>query len=236
MARLIEENGRHYYETPAGVLPSSTTILGILAKPALVNWAVKTTIGFLAEKLDDIKSGKITLSEENASSILYEAKRRHRDIKEESADIGSLVHEIIEFSLNGNDTSKLINEKTEKPFNGFLEWKSKRKFSLVGSEMVVWSRLGYAGTLDCAAYLDGKLYIIDFKTSNAIYSEYVMQVASYIKAYEENTGDIVEGSGILRLDKVTGMPEWVEFTKEEIELAFKKFKCLLEYYKLSDNR
>jgi hypothetical protein len=233
--KLIEQEGKHLYETPIGIVPSSTTILSILNKPALGYWMVKTAINYLATKLDDIKDGKLILNADNSYKILQEAKNQHKQIKDESANTGTMVHEVLEFHLKHENVGMLLNDKTKKPFEGFVEWKNKRKFKLVSSEETVWSKHGYAGTLDCAAYLDGKLYIVDFKTSNAIYPEYVMQIASYVKAYEENTGKKIEGAGILRLDKETGEPEWVEFTMEQVEHAFKKFSCILEYYKLCEH-
>ena len=228
--KLIPDKEQHYYETPMGVLPSSTTVLSLLAKPALMHWAVKQTVVYLGAKLDEIRAGELELTEENASQILKEAKKYHEQLRDEAMDIGSQVHYLIEQYLLGNPYDDLINEKTQLPFEAFLQWQKARKFKLVKAEHPVWSKKRYAGTLDCVAYLNNKLYVIDFKTSNAIYPEYLLQVASYWKAYEEMSGQKVKGLGILRLDKGTGMPEWVEFSKKEANRAFKMFMCLVRFW------
>lgn len=228
--KLIPDKEQHYYETPIGVLPSSTTILSLLSKPALMYWAVKQTVAYLGARLEDIRAGDIELTEENATKILADAKKYHEQLRDEAMDIGSQVHYLIEQYLLGNPYEDLINEKTKLPFEAFLQWQKVRNFELVKAEHAVWSKKGYAGTLDCVAYLDGKLYVIDFKTSSAIYPEYLLQVASYWKAYEENSGQKIKGIGILRLDKATGMPEWVEFSKKDANRAFKMFMCLVKFW------
>ena len=37
----------------------------------------------------------------------------------------------------------------------------------------------FGGTLDCLAEIDGRIYIIDFKTSNHITYKYFLQLAAY---------------------------------------------------------
>lgn len=228
--KLVQSKEQHFYETPIGILPSSTTILSLLSKPALMHWAVKQTVVYLGAKLDEIREGALELTEENASQILKEAREYHQQLKDEAMDIGSQVHHLIEQYLLGNPYEHLINEKTERPFEAFLEWQKEREFRLVKAEHSVWSKKKYAGTLDCVAYLNDKLYIIDFKTSNAIYPEYLLQLASYWKAYEEMSGQKVKRLGILRLDKETGMPEWVEFNKKEANKAFRMFMYLVKFW------
>lgn len=53
--------------------------------------------------------------------------------------------------------------------------------------------LQVAGTVDCIAEFDGKLHVIDFKTSGRIKTrddihDYFMQTASYAVMFEELTG------------------------------------------------
>jgi hypothetical protein len=89
-------------------------------------------------------------------------------------------------------------------FLAFLEWLGAHKVQSLDAERTVYG-YDWAGTLDLYCKFDGKLYVIDYKSSKAIYDEMRYQVAGYRSA----VGDC-EGCGILRLDKETGYPEWVD--------------------------
>jgi hypothetical protein len=57
-----------------------------------------------------------------------------------------------------------------------------------------------------------------------------MQLAAYQYAHEEMTGDKMDGVGILRLDKETGMPEWKELEMDKLSHYMDGFLCLLAYW------
>ena len=106
---------------------------------------------------------------------------------------------------------KLTKEQKQKVLAGFvafLEWRDAVKLEPIALEETVYGNC-WGGTLDFRGLLDGKPYVIDFKTSKAIYaSDYGPQIAAY-----KSTFDNVDGCGILRLDKETGLPEWKDFSK-----------------------
>ena len=69
----------------------------------------------------------------------------------------------------------------------------------------------WAGTLDYYGMFNGKLYIIDFKTSKQHFpNEHGPQVA----AYRSRVNRKVEGCGVLRLDKITGYPDWEDYSDD----------------------
>ena len=242
--KLIEKRNQHFYETPEGTFPSSTTILSLLNKPALTPWAVKMTISYLSERLDDIKSGKLELTHGNTALILEEAKRHHRTIATKAAQIGTDVHTMVENHVKGIEIPKeepytVEKELTSirKSYNAYLDWEEKHTFELIGSEIPIYSLRwdGYGGTLDMAAYVDGIPYIIDLKTSSGIYDEYIMQIASYRYAYTQLYGIPIEGMRILRLDKQSGKFEWKEYTQREYTKALKMFGHICKFWHLKND-
>ena len=106
---------------------------------------------------------------------------------------------------------KLTKEQKQKVLAGFvafLEWRDAVKLEPIALEETVYGNC-WAGTLDLRCNLNGVPYVIDFKTSKAIYaSDYGPQIAAY-----RSTFGMIEGCGILRLDKETGLPEWKDFSK-----------------------
>jgi len=61
------------------------------------------------------------------------------------------------------------------------------------------------------------------------------QLSAYANAYEEMTKETIEGVGIIRLDKDTGLPEWKDYTDQR-DISFKMFLCLLDFVSLRDGK
>ena len=73
--------------------------------------------------------------------------------------------------------------------NGFIDWTSQHDIEWIASERFVYSnKYNYVGICDAIAVIDGKRYLVDFKTSNRIRKlEYGMQTSAYVNAYVEET-------------------------------------------------
>ena len=76
-------------------------------------------------------------------------------------------------------------------------------------------RYGYAGRFDLVCEINGKIWLIDFKTGKDIYPESSLQLVAYKTAIEEQ--------GIMHVDK-TG----VVLATEEGEYMFKETKGKIE--------
>jgi len=220
------KNDERFYNTPFGYLPSVTTVLSILNKPALMHWAVKITVQYIGTHLEELKN---SLTEEEAIRILEEAKKETERQQERALNIGSLVHQWIERWTEGEIEE--ISLEIKQPVGAFLEWTKSNNFIVLEKEQTVYSKKGFAGTLDLVAKLNKKLYIIDIKTSSGFYPEYVLQIGAYKMAYEEMKKTKRLKMGILRLDKVTGSPEFKDYSNEYSK-ASKAFLHLLGYWRL----
>ena len=128
---------------------------------------------------------------------------------------------------------KLTPEQKEKVLAGFvafLEWKDEHQLFPLALEETVYGD-GWAGTLDYRGMFDGKQYVIDWKSSKAIYPD---SMGPQIAAYKSTFND-VEGCGILRLDKETGLPEWKDFSKR-YEKDLKIFNAMATLYMIRHPR
>jgi hypothetical protein len=225
MEVVTKPNGSRVYKINGINIPSVTTILSILAKPALVPWAAKMT----AESYTSI----IKKAVETGDAFDFEAfekaaKSAHRAKKKEAADIGNLVHEAIEGFLKNNcNIGSILSHKDQRVYNGFnafLAWTKGYEVHVIDFEKVVHdSENLYAGRYDMLAIVDGIKTLIDFKTSNAIYDEYWLQLAAYAGCEEG-----VEQLAILRIDKETGE---LEYQKRDYNFQDTiTFKLLAEFY------
>jgi len=250
--KRIDKDGIRHYPIPeldGRKLPSSTTVIGILAKPALIQWSSNVGVDyFKQELLDKISSGEISadqLKEIDTSQIVKDAKAYHKEMKGRAADIGTRVHHKIQEFINitldetKQEETVEIDEDIKKPFYAFLDWWESNQVHPAAQEMTVWSERGggYAGTLDFLGSVNDVPYILDFKTGKYIYAESIMQVASYFFALKERQGkDELKNAGILRLDKETRLPEFRDIPLKELKHEFKKFLCLVEYWHLAHRK
>jgi hypothetical protein len=150
---------QRYVASDGKRVPGVTTILGVLNKPALVGWANR--LG-----LDGVDVNK------------------YRD---EAAAIGSLAHYLIESELKGEepdlaDYTPAQVERASESLASFHAWREQHELDAIFVEkQLVSDDPRYGGTLDFYGRCDGRLALLDFKTSGAIYPEHKIQVAAYAK-------------------------------------------------------
>lgn len=161
ISTIQNENGR-FYVTPDGHhYPSITTILGAGEKPWLDEW-------------------RESMGEEKADA---EMKR--------AADRGTAVHDMIEKFLNNDPKPTAGHHIKHIPEFLTLRLQLKRISNIITQESALWSdTMRVAGRVDCIGDFDGKLSLIDFKTStNEKRSEqiqdYYLQTTAYALMFQE---------------------------------------------------
>lgn len=198
-----------YYLQDGTLVPGSTTVCGVLNKPALVRWA--NQLG-----LQGIDSTKYT---------------------DKAAKIGTLIHAMVESHITGNpiedyeDYSQFDIEMATIGFNKYLEWEKGHKIEPIFNEKCfVSEKHKYGGTLDFYCKLDGKYTLVDFKSCKGIYDEQFCQVSGYGNLLKEN-GYKVQQILILRIgrDETEGFEEKYITPKQE-KLYFDVFKHLVKIY------
>lgn len=206
-------SGLHRYTIDGEIIPSVTTILGVLDKPALVPWAANMAVDHVRDFLEVGKS----YDELELSRMLLEARNAHRKKKTEAADIGSHVHKWVERYINAQirkedippaPVNDIIREATER----FVAWVEEHKVRFLASEQMVYSRrYNYVGTFDFICTMQDKpgLFMGDLKTSNGIWHEYLLQTSAYRYARtEEFPDEKYVGQLIVRVGKESGELEF----------------------------
>jgi len=225
--------GNHQYRVEGikRAIPSVTTILNNLNKPALLPWVAKITAEYV---LKQWASGK-EYSLEDIQDVYGKAKALHKQEATKAGDIGTAIHGAVEqwaqyWAENGDDWNAFVKKEYKNPeyswpagtkrigkraFNSFLEWIEDSGIeSIIGSEVRIYHpEVGYCGCLDLLCFKGGKVYVIDVKSGKTIYEpEQPMQIAAYAAAISRMLRLKVEGIGILRLDKETGVADWQDYS------------------------
>jgi hypothetical protein len=196
-----DTNGRHAYyrleeDGKKTRLCGVTTFLNIIDKPALIPWAVKTTVEYIRKNLDQLQN--------DPSELLKSAREEANRQRDLAAEIGSAIHDWIEKHIKGENPEMPDDDKVLTGVNAFLEWVEQNNVEFLEAEKIIYSmKYGYTGKLDITAKINGKLYLLDIKTGNNIYAETKMQTAAYLLAEMEETGKDYAGRVILRISKET---------------------------------
>ena len=204
---LLFNTFRHAYSVDGKKIPSVTTILSVINKPALINWSARMAIDHVAEAIEPGKS----YDELQLQAIFEGGKRAHHAKKVDAGNIGTFVHDWIEKYINGDNPGMPVNEDLQEAINNFLVWVKDFKVKFLLTEQPVYSREHeYAGILDFVCVIGKEMFIGDIKTSSGIYPEHLMQTAAYRHArQEEYPKEKYAGQLILRIGKKDGSFELV---------------------------
>ena len=174
MKSVTTEDGRRY-QTPEGLeLPSITTVLSILSRKSIAAWRKR-------------------VGEKKANAISKQASQR-----------GTSVHTICEKYLD-NDPDYLdgVMPNNIQTFQTMKPIMNEMIGTIYAQEAPLYStHLGVAGRVDCVAEFNGKISIIDFKTSKKKkyvkqITDYFIQCCAYAVAHNELYGTGIRNMAVL---------------------------------------
>jgi hypothetical protein len=146
--------------------------------------------------------------------LVLDAKTAHKEKLEEAAELGSFAHSWVERYIksilaNGPDSEITQEILSNFPFDdrvknccyAALDWMRKHNVRWLSAERKIYSRKHkYAGTADGFALVDScddpaccpvkfkdRFSNVDWKSSNYLYIEYILQGAAYTAAYNEES-------------------------------------------------
>ena len=132
-------------------------------------------------------------------------RQSYQKVLNAAAAIGTACHTNIDKFLDDN-THQVSNIMLEakNAYDSFLKWyndvSSCAQVEVIFHEYTLTCKW-FGGTLDGLYKINGKIYIIDYKTSNHITFNYCLQLAAYIFILEKELGIKVDGCIILQLSK-----------------------------------
>jgi len=192
------------------IIPGATTIVALLAKPALIKWS--NNLG-----LKGIDSAKYT---------------------DDLAQIGTLAHSYITDDLRGMETATLDYSENQiasaqNCVQSYTNWAVNHTIEPILIEQpMVSEEHRFGGTLDLYAEIDGVAELVDFKTGSALWPEFVTQVAAYRQLLTE-AGHEVERVRLLNIPrcKTENFQELIP-SDEVLKLNWELFCHLLQIYNI----
>lgn len=209
-----------------GLLPSPTSITGVLDKSFLNEWA-KAQVGKSAFRHRPVEG------EEDESYAKRMIKLAYQQVSD-SADFGTNFHNVCEDVLNGQPCP----DEWKVYMDPVLDWKEKDGLEFIEREKVVVNmEEGYAGTMDIGAKTStGKPLVVDWKTRKTYpsipdkqvkpYDGQLMQIASYAGAYwgidRVKAGEVF-GANAYVSSTEPGRFIVVKYTGEQVRDAYEAF-------------
>lgn len=228
-----------------------SSVSGIIDKSnALVPWACKMMaqeiLDNIGSRLDEVGTfgGAIIppMSYPEFEAMILAAKSAHKKKLDYASFVGNIAHDWIERHITG----VLRADKASIPFPtniqatscclAAISWMLAHNVRWICTEKQVYSRgYGYAGTMDglcmadncgntqcCRSLFRNQLCLVDWKSSNALREEYLLQTAAYQYAYQEEYDVQIYGRWVIRLGKEDGEFEpWFVEDMEDDWLAFR---------------
>jgi len=153
--------------------PRVTKIVGIKAKPALLFYYAEAK----------------SYAEANAQT-------------KKSAEEGTAIHNACEKIFVGENP--VVEAQIAPAITAFQEFMSHKNIQVAPDfieRRIVSFDHRYAGTMDALALIDGKLGVLDIKTSQAIYRDYNLQTSAYMDALHRELKTPPQTRWILRIDQ-----------------------------------
>jgi genome maintenance exonuclease 1 len=187
-------DGKRYYVTPEGKkLPSVTTVVGAQKKQAIMEWRRR-------------------VGEEVANKISKQATTR-----------GTNMHSLCEYYLNNEPKPPgVVMPDAKEMFISIKPFLNKIN-NIHYQEVGLWSsQLGLAGRVDCIGEYEGRLSVIDFKTSKKAKDresilDYFWQCTAYALMYEELIGQPIDELVIIMAVQDSAPLIFKEKTQDHIE-------------------
>lgn len=195
-------SGKRHYESPTGsLLPSVTTLLSSLSEDGINAWR---------KRVGEVEANKV---------MDYATKT------------GTEMHSIIEDYLNNKIDESEKNPRALKLFEQ-MKPELKRINNIIAQEVPLYSdNLRLAGRVDCIGEFDGKLSIIDFKSSRkkkqkSWIKKYFLQATAYSIMFEELCGKKADQIVIL----ISADDETVEAYIEKRDDWIEHLKLVIDDY------
>lgn len=135
--------------------------------------------------------------------------QKYNEVLKRAADTGTYVHNAIEKkilqnkTLDENEIPLYLRPEVISAYTAFCSWWdiiTSQNYEVIYSEETLICPY-YGGTLDLLIKINGRIYLVDFKTSNHVGYKYYLQLAAYRRSLATERNIHIDGCIILRLSK-----------------------------------
>lgn len=172
LAKQMPDGSRRYYHPLTGeIYPSVTTVLDVIAKPALIPWAARMAATYASDNWQE-------LSELEPTVRIAEIKAAHEREAGYAAEKGDVIHDLIDSWAKGTPGAD-YPKNLDSFVNQFISFMTTMRPVFLENEVTLLSRKhGFAGTCDWIAEIGGVTVLGDNKTGKKVYPEAALQLSA----------------------------------------------------------
>lgn len=158
--------------------------------------------------------------------------------RDTAADAGHLAHQWIDDEIHDRPLAdsplpQETHDKARSAYEAFLRWRDGNKLEIIETESpLVSEQHRFGGTFDALARASGRLILLDWKSSNGVYPEYLCQLGGYDILVEEHRS-LVEGAELLRFGKEEADFHHHSFTRAILDVGRRGFILQRELYDIN---
>jgi hypothetical protein len=133
------------------------------------------------------------------------------DKRDEAAAAGTLAHNLVEAHIHNEPLPDIsfhpedLVKKAMQGYDNYIRWQADNRIEILQQEVALVSeQYQFGGCIDAIGKdSQGKLCVLDWKTSSGIYTDYLIQIAAYRQLWEENNPfqPLTGGFHLLRFSK-----------------------------------
>lgn len=229
---------RHYVDAAGNRLPSVTTIIGLLNKPALMGWAARMAAEYVGERLRGcILTGDS--DDEFVNTVIAAGKNAHNTTRDHAAKLGTDAHALVERHYDGETIAVDVGTEDAALVHGSYR-RTVEHFTKTGTELIynelqmVDPVLGYGGTMDFVLRRGSRFLVGDLKTGKGVYDEVVIQLGAYTSLLKLAVPTLEIDGGVVVHSPIHGEVAEYEITKDQLAYGASIFGALLLVYKNID--
>lgn len=176
---------RHlYYFNGRGPWPGVTTVTDVLDRPALVKWKREQVAYAALEHVDRLLADRAAGNHEAAVAFLMNVRTEGTNGRER----GSRIHAALESVVKREPVK--VDPRDGPAIEGARTWLNERRPRILEVEAyLINEAVGFGGTCDLIAEIDGETWLLDWKSSKSVadskgkvWSDLRLQLAAYSRA------------------------------------------------------
>lgn len=162
----------------------------------------------------------------------------YRKTRDAAADVGTITHAWVDDYIHDRPRSLFAAapeeglKQAESGLMAFIDWATQVSLEIIETEVpLISEEFRFGGTFDALARVAGRVVLLDWKTSNGVYADYIVQVAAYRQLLKER-GTEVDGAQLCRFGKEFADFHHHSYPNEVLDIAWESFKCFRTAYDL----
>lgn len=223
------------------VVPGATTVLKAFGDgPGLVQWKIDQTVAYAVANVDALMNrtpeqgfGFLRWYHKRTPDLNDPLVNAHSGVLNDLAELGTSIHEYAEADVMGEFLPDIETRQLAEMVSVWEDWRFVNEVEPVFTECTVYGD-GWAGTFDGLWLINGRLSLLDIKSSRSIGDSHMMQLSALRHAMKNGELLIETAAGSVWID-MNDVPEIEEYAFLQIRPNDDNKPAFVDYHVVSED-